>query len=452
MIWQEIEKELERRKLPELLLFPDGSKVKSAEDWEKRKGQIREILFREFAGFSPAFPVVTKGEVGVRDENAYGGKAVREKILLSFRTPFNAFAFSFELFVPKRGEKGKKPLFLYLGFTQTPADGPGEEIIDNGFALAHISYQEIAPDKNDSFANGLGTFCTRNPYDSWGKLGMWAYGASRAADYLCGRPELDAGRMAVMGHSRLGKAALLCGAMDERFSLTVSNDSGAGGAALFRGKCGERISDLTGNACAHWFCGNFASYAGREEELPFDQHFLLALTAPRYLYVASASEDSWADPMSEFLSCAAASPVFEICGSQRGDAVEAAKGQVASAVAEAAKSQGASAAAEVAGSRGESSAAEAVRSQGVSAADENAVGQHKSSASEACVTQYPCRGLVLEGAAWEGGMPFLIEKGLELPVKPLHEGHIGYHLRQGTHHLGREDWQHVMEFRRKHEI
>ena len=232
MIGQEIEKELERRKLPELLSFPDGSEVRSAEDWEKRKAQIREILGREFAGFSPVFPVVTRGEVGVRDENAYGGKAVREKILLNFRTPFNIFSFSFELFVPKGGENRKKPLFVYLGFTQTPADGPGEEVIDNGFALAHISCQEIAPDKNDGFANGLGTFCTRNPYDSWGKLGMWAYGASRAADHLSGHPEIDAGRMAVMGHSRLGKAALLCGAMDERFSLTVANDSGAGGAAL----------------------------------------------------------------------------------------------------------------------------------------------------------------------------------------------------------------------------
>ncbi len=428
MTWKKIEEELERRKLPELLSFPDGSRVRSAEDWEKRRAQIREILCREFSGFSPAFPVVTRGEVSIRDENAYGGKAVREKILLRFHTPFNAFTFSFELFVPKTGDCGKKPLFVYLGFTQTAADGPGEEIIDNGFALAHISYQEIAPDKNDGFANGLGTFCTRNPYDSWGKLGMWAYGASRAADYLRDRPEIDAGRMAVMGHSRLGKAALLCGAMDERFILTVSNDSGAGGAALFRGKCGERVSDLTGNACAHWFCGNFASYAGREEELPFDQHFLLALTAPRYLYVAGASQDSWADPLSEFLACAAASPAFELCGRR-------CKSPAAEAVA----------------SRNASSAAEAVASRSASAATEAAVSQSASTAVPNCMTQDACRGLVLEDGAWEG-VTSSREEELALPAKPLHEGHIGYHLRQGTHHLGREDWQHVMEFRRKHGI
>lgn len=406
MTWQEIEKELKRRKLPELLSFSDGGRVENAQDWMRRRTQIRELLCREFAGYAPGFSVTTEGEACIRDENAYGGKAVREKIILNFSTPFNAFSFTFELFIPKSGDTGKKPVFVYLGFTQTPADGPGEEIVDNGFALAHISYQEIAPDKNDGFANGLGTFCTRNPYDSWGKLGMWAYGVSRAADYLSERPEIDAGRMAVMGHSRLGKAALLCGAMDERFSLTVSNDSGAGGAALFRGKCGERAKNLAGSSCAHWFCGNFVSYADREEQLPFDQHFLLALTAPRYLYVASASEDGWADPLSEFLSCAAASPAFEICGA--------------------------------------SCAPSAFESDGV---------QRMPSASGPDGTRRVCRGLVLESAAAEA--PAVSENAhdaLLLPTTPLHQGHIGYHLRQGTHHLGREDWQHVMAFRRKHGV
>lgn len=376
MTAKETKRELEQRKLPELLAFADGVRVEKKEDMERRRQQIREILCREFGGYSPAFPVTTEGKVCIREENAYGGKAVREKIVLTFQTPFNAFSFAFELFLPRKAivetDKDKTetdgngvPVFVYLGFTGTPADGPCEEIIDNGFALAHINYQEIAPDRNDGFLNGLGTFCSRNPFDSWGKLGMWAYGASRAADYLSGRPEIDRRRMAVMGHSRLGKAALWCGAMDERFALTVSNDSGGGGAALFRGKRGERIADLAKEGSAHWFCGNFLTYAGREEELPFDQHFLLAMTAPRHLYVASASLDEWADPLSEFLSCAAASGAF------------------------------------------------------------------------AC---YGVPGLVLE------------ETEEEIPHSPLHQGHIGYHLRQGTHHLGREDWKHVMEYRRKHGV
>lgn len=378
MKWQEIEKELEQRKLPALLTLADGSRAESREDMNRRRQEIREILCKNFGGYSPAFPVTTEGKVCIRDENAYGGKAVREKIILSFHTDFNAYSFAFELFLPKRPlakrtfmeTDGKGlPVFVYLGFTQTPADGPGEEIIDNGFALAHISYQEIAPDKNDGFANGLGTFCTRNPFDSWGKLGMWAYGAGRVTDYLWSRPEIDNGRIAVMGHSRLGKAALWCGALDERFSLTVSNDSGGGGAALFRGKKGEHAADLAKEGSAHWFCGNFLGYAGREEEMPFDQHFLLAMTAPRHLYVASASEDAWADPRSEFLACAAASKAFEYCG---------------------------------------------------------------------------VKGLIIEEAEEEA------ENGV--PSVPLHQGHIGYHMRQGTHHLGREDWNHVMEYRRKHGV
>lgn len=378
MTWQEIEQELEQRNLPPLLTFEEGGGVENRADMERRKGQIREILCREFGGYSPAFPVTTEGKVCIREENAYGGKAVREKIALTFQTSFNAFSFAFELFLPKKvkvktadkdweADKTAAPVFVYLGFTNTPADGPGEEIIDNGFAFAHIHYQEIAPDKNDGFMNGLGTFCTRNPFDSWGKLGMWAYGACRVADYLCGRAEIDSCRMAVMGHSRLGKAALWCGALDERFSLTVSNNSGGGGAALFRGKTGERVADLAKEGSAHWFCGNFSAYAKREEELPFDQHFLLAMTAPRHLYVASASLDEWADPRSEFLSCAAASGAF------------------------------------------------------------------------AC---YGVPGIV----------PEELEEAGEMPPVPLHQGHIGYHMRQGTHHLGREDWQHVMEYRRKHDV
>lgn len=378
MTWQEIKKELEERNLPGLLTFADGSSVENRADMERRKEQIREILCREFGGYSPGFPVKTEGKVCIREENAYGGKAVREKIVLTFQTPFNAFSFAFELFVPKKiiaetdrmytkADGNEVPVFVYLGFTNTPADGPGEEIIDNGFALAHIGYQEIAPDKNDGFMNGLGTFCSRNPFDGWGKLGMWAYGASRVADYLCGRPDIDSRRMAVMGHSRLGKAALWCGALDKRFSLTVSNDSGGGGAALFRGKTGEHVSDLSKEGSAHWFCGNFLSYADREEELPFDQHFLLAMTAPRHLYVASASQDEWADPRSEFLACAAASDAF------------------------------------------------------------------------AC---YGIPGLVPEAGAEQDGVPLI----------PLHRGHIGYHMRRGTHHLGREDWKYIMEYRRKHDV
>ena len=119
--------------------------------------------------------------------------------------------------------------------------------------------------------------------------------------------------IAIVGHSRLGKTALWCSAQDERFSLTVSNDSGCCGAALSRGKTGEKIADITKNF-PYWFCGKLVSFAEKENELPLDQHMLLALTAPRGLLINSASEDSWADPKSEYLSAAAASTAFELLG------------------------------------------------------------------------------------------------------------------------------------------
>lgn len=209
---------------------------------------------------------------------------------------------------------------------------------------------------------GLGRFCTRNPYDSWGKLRIWSWAASRILDGLTGDVRLNFDRTAVMGHSRLGKTALLAGAFDERFALTVSCQSGAGGAALFRGKTGERIENLRGEGSRLWFDGNFFQHS--EETLPFDQHFLLAMIAPRYLYVTSASEDNWADPKSEFLSCIAASEAFELLGT--------------------------------------------------------------------------------EGLRHGGEFP---ETGT-----CLHEGHIGYSLRRGTHYLSRDDWKNVIAYREKYMI
>lgn len=355
-----LEQEVIHRRLPQLLRLENGRIADNKEAFAQRRQELLKILCSSYAGFSPGFPVETSGKAEVREENAYGGKAVSERIILSLHTPFQAFAFPFTLLIPKKIRESC-PVFVYLGFGGEPAEGLGEEIMDSGYALAHINYQELAPDRDDGFVNGMGCFCKRNPFDGWGHLGMWAYGASRVLDYLLAREELDAGRMAVMGHSRLGKTALWCGALDERFGLVVSNDSGGGGAALFRGKTGEQIADLSGKGSAHWFCGNFVKYAGREEELPFDQHFLLALMAPRYLYVSSASEDEWADPHSELLACVAASPAYELLGT---------------------------------------------------------------------------KGLVQE----------------EQEGRPWHQGHIGYHLRQGTHHLGREDWQQVIAYRDRHHI
>ena len=352
--------EVSQRHLPDLLRLLDGRTVNTAELWQQRREEIAGILSGEFAGYPTRLRVSTEKKVMRCEKDSYGGKAMTEHCLLIIRSDFSEAAFPFTLTIPKG--KNPAPFFVYLAFTPSPADGIGEEIADAGYALASVCYQDIAADYFDNHMTGLGRFCTRNPYDSWGKLRIWSWAASRILDGLTGDERLDFERAAVMGHSRLGKTALLAGAFDERFALTVSCQSGAGGAALFRGKTGERIENLRGEGSRLWFDGNFFQHS--EETLPFDQHFLLAMIAPRYLYVTSASEDNWADPKSEFLSCIAASEAFELLGT--------------------------------------------------------------------------------EGLRHGGEFP---ETGT-----CLHEGHIGYSLRRGTHYLSRDDWKNVIAYREKHMI
>lgn len=307
-----LEQELEKRKLPKLMECLDGSWVKNAQDWEIRRGEIETILSRDFLGYAVRLGVKTTCETVRVEERSYGGKAVTEYQELHVRSDFSEGMFPFTLTLPK--SKNKVPVFFFLSFTHEIAGGIGEEILDQGYGIANVCYQDIAADYYDGHQTGLGRFCTRNPYDSWGKLKIWSWAVSRMLDVLLEDERIDEKRIAVMGHSRLGKTALAAGAFDSRFSLTVSCQSGAGGAALFRGKSGEQIENLYGKGSRLWFDGNFFRYLGKIEELPFDQHFLLALVAPRHLYVCSATEDAWADPPSEYLGCAAADPAWKCLG------------------------------------------------------------------------------------------------------------------------------------------
>ncbi len=304
---------LEARKLPNLFELNDGTAVTCPEAWEKRRKELIALLSDQLFGHTPAAPAQVTCEILSTDENAFAGKAVFEKLSLSFDTPKGTFAFPVSFITPKAVSPA--PLFVAISFRPDVPDKylPIEEIIDQGYAVANFCYNDVTTDNGEE--TGIMTHYPRDPKTGWGKIGMWAFAASRVLDYALTRGDIDGSRVAVVGHSRLGKTALWCGAQDERFSMVISNDSGCSGAAISRGKIGETIALITqADRFPYWFCGNYLGWANREYEAAFDQHMLLALAAPRRLYVCSAVEDSWADPESEFLCSAAASPVWALYG------------------------------------------------------------------------------------------------------------------------------------------
>ena len=303
-----LQEKIAARGIPALLTMNDGRDVKTPDDWRERRRELIELLSREEYGYTPAAPDKTEGET-VESASAFAGKAVQETVHLTFDTPNGPFSFPFTLIRPKAVDKA--PVFVTIAFRPEVPDRylPAEEIVDRGFAVATFCYKDVTDD-SASF-DKLATMYPRDAKTGWGKIGMWAFAASRVLDYLETRSDIDAARACVTGHSRLGKTALWCGAQDERFSMVISNCSGCSGAAISRDKVGESIDRIV-NVFPYWFCGNYQAWRGRDHEAPFDQHMLLALVAPRRLYVNSAVEDTWADPESEFLSCVAASEAWKV--------------------------------------------------------------------------------------------------------------------------------------------
>lgn len=282
----------------------------------KSRAEMLDILLREEYGYIPQKP----DKIEWVEEDDYipdfcAGKVYIKKV--NIKSYINGRDFTFPVYVTIPKKEGKHPFFVCINFRDSVPDRyiPTEELIDNGFAVLSFCYNDVTKDDGD-FTDGLAGVLYENGKrnkDSAGKIAMWAWAAQRVMDYAQTLDSLDLNRSIVCGHSRLGKTALLTAATDERFKVAYSNNSGCSGAAISRGKVGESVKDII-NTFPYWFSENYLKYANREDEMPFDQHYLLASIAPRYVYVASAKEDEWADPVSEMLSCVSAGKIYKQYG------------------------------------------------------------------------------------------------------------------------------------------
>lgn len=305
--------ELKKRNLPDLLNV--NGQIKTQEDWERRgRPYFLDIILKEEYGKVP--PYVSPDISTQINRTNFAGKAVWEEVAFTFSYNGKQHTVPTNLIYPKNKEN--VPFFIYINFRPDIPDRllPVEEIIDNGFGVFSVCHNDITKDNGD-FTDGLaGLFqMGERKDDDSGKIMYWSYMASRMMDYLLTLPNVDKARVGISGHSRLGKTALLTAALDERFAFTCPNNSGCSGVALSRGCSdkGEKVADIC-RTFPYWFCPNYQKYANNEDKLPFDQHCLVALVAPRLVFVGGADEDAWADNDSQFLSCAAASTVWKLYG------------------------------------------------------------------------------------------------------------------------------------------
>jgi len=340
--------------LPDPLICNDGTRVTTVQQWEtKRRAELLEIFSSQMHGRTLKENITATYETLSENPNFLNGKATSKQVKFIFTNGSKKREAVLLLVLPNQ-PKGKVPVFVVYNWTgnhgtshdpsillpsvfslpEIPAywkreNGdlergsqsrrwPYETIIDRGYGVATMAYQDIYPDtvlgeEYSMCALFSGYIPDQKAPDQWQALSVWAWGSSRIVDYLQSQHRVDMDKIVIMGHSRHGKSALWAGAQDERFKIVVSNNSGCGGAALSKRFYGQHIADIT-HSFPHWFCPAFSQYASNEANLPFDQHELIALMAPRPVYIGSASEDRGADPKGEFLAGYHAGAVYELYG------------------------------------------------------------------------------------------------------------------------------------------
>jgi pimeloyl-ACP methyl ester carboxylesterase len=311
--------------LPGLFVTSDGKNVTSSRLWnEFRRSEILELFRENVFGRVPETTYEKSYKVVSVDKTAIGGTATLKQVDITINASGKSLIIHLTLFTPRMAKKSA-PVFLLInnrGSSNTDPERkvksefwPVEEAIGRGYGMAVFNYTDIDPDNFDNFQNGIHSLLDKSPRqpDAWGSIAAWAWGASRCLDYIVTDKDVAGDKVAVVGHSRGGKAALWAGAEDKRFAMVVSNESGCGGAALARRRFGETVGRIN-TSFPHWFCSNYKKYSNNENALPVDMHMLMALVAPRALYVDCASEDLWGDPRGSYLALYNAVPVFKLLG------------------------------------------------------------------------------------------------------------------------------------------
>jgi hypothetical protein len=311
--------------LPPLMKDDDGQPITTTAQWAAKRAKLLDLFRNELYGYSPERPKDEWFEIAKIDRQAMGGAATLKLANIHLGAQPEAPVIHLNLFIPTNRTKPAPAFLLICNRDRENIDPtrkiksdfwPAEQIVARGYAAASFFNGDVAPDKYDGFTTGIHAYL-QNPaarkFNSWGTIAAWAWGGSRVMDYFETDPDIDEKHCAVTGHSRGGKTALWCGAQDERWALTISNCSCCSGAAIARRRFGESLKVIQ-NAFKHWFCGNYRKYIDREDDLPFDQHELVALVAPRAVYVTSADEDLWADQRGEWLAIHEAEPVWKLFG------------------------------------------------------------------------------------------------------------------------------------------